>query len=80
MDLWNSLPQILKDYCGDANGLLVLAKNDMSFEKGRFLKVLPTLKQRQEIKQTTHPEILKLVSELSKTFDDGNLLSYDEKK
>ena len=78
-NIWESLPQILKDYCGSKDGLIDLSETDMSFEKGRFLRTLPTLKQRQQVKLTTNPDILKLVSELSKNMDSG-LISFDDTK
>lgn len=61
--IWESLPQILKDYCGSENGLINLSRlggDELSFEKGRFLKVLPTLKTRIEIKESINPNILAL--------------------
>lgn len=56
--LWEGLPQVLKDYCGNKNGLLRLTETDMSYEKGRFLKILPQILQRQEIRQTINSEVL----------------------
>lgn len=78
--LWDSLPQILKDYCGNKNGLIDLSRNDLSFEKGRFLKILPTLKQRQEIKQTINPAILELASGIVKEIESVGLLPLKDTK
>lgn len=79
--IWDDLPQILKEYCGDKNGLISLSKltlDELSFEKGRFLKAIPNLKVRQEVKQTISPSVLKLVSgtlkELSNNVDFVPLL------
>lgn len=63
--IWRELPPILKDYCGNESGLINLSKlssEELGFEKGRFLKTLPTLKVRLEVKQTVNPDILQLVS------------------
>ena len=49
--LWEEMPQILKDYCGNKTGLFELTQVDLEFEKSRFLKQIQTLRQRQEIKQ-----------------------------
>ncbi len=63
--IWDDLPQVLKEYCSNENGLINLSRltyDELSFEKGRFLKILPTLKTRLEIKQTINPDILQLAS------------------
>lgn len=73
--LWEDLLPELKDYCGNKNGLLSLTDTDLSFEKGRFLRTIPTLRERQRIKQTTDPRVLRLVSELSNKFE----ITYGEK-
>lgn len=78
--LWDELPQILKDYCGNKHGLIDLSNSDLSFEKGRFLKVLPTLKSRQEIKQTINPAILQLVSGMTKEIGSIDLLPLKDTK
>ena len=74
--IWQGLPQLLKEYCGNEGGLINLSKltcDELSFEKGRFLKMLPTLKARVEIKQTMPPDLLKLASgslkELGRSID-----------
>lgn len=63
--LWGATPQILKDYLGSENGLLAFARlspDDLAFEKGRFFKTLPTLKERQEIQQTISPNVQRLLA------------------
>lgn len=63
--IWAEMPQVLKDYCGNENGLISLTRlgnEELAFEKGRFLKMLPTLKTRAEVRRTVHPDILKLAS------------------
>lgn len=63
--IWEGLPQLLKDYCGDKSGLVSLSKltlEELTFEKGRFLKAITNLRTREEIKQTISPSILQLAS------------------
>lgn len=63
--IWQEMPQLLKDYCGNENGLIALTRlthEELAFEKGRFLKMLPTLKTRAEVRKAVHPDILKLAS------------------
>lgn len=65
--IYEGLPPILKAYVGGVSELVSLAKQEtLEYEKGRFLKALPTLKQRDEIKQTVHPNILRLAQETAK--------------
>ena len=78
--LWEELPQILKDYCGNKSGLVDIAQTDLEFEKNRFLKQLPTLKQRQEIKATINPEILKIASGVVKELGSAEPLKIDNKE
>ena len=78
--LWEEMPQILKDYCGNKSGLVDIAQTDLEFEKNRFLKQLPTLKQRQEIKATTNPEILKIASGIVKELVSEEPLKIDNKE
>ena len=78
--LWEEMPQILKDYCGNKSGLVDIAQTDLEFEKNRFLKQLPTLKQRQEIKATTNPEILKIASGIVKELGSEEPLKIDNKE
>lgn len=78
--LWEELPQILKDYCGNKSGLVDIAQTDLEFEKNRFLKQLPTLKQRQEIKATTNPEILKIASGIVKELGSEEPLKIENKE
>lgn len=70
--IWQKLPPILKEYCGNENGLINLSKlnnDELGFEKGRFLKILPTLKTRLEIRETVNPSILQLASEPNKQLE-----------
>jgi hypothetical protein len=65
--IYEGLPPILKAYVGGVSELVSLAKQEtLEYEKGRFLKALPTLKQRDEIQQTIHPNVLRLAQEAAK--------------
>lgn len=76
--IWQGLPQVLKEYCGDRNALIALSKytdDELSFEKGRFIKILPTLKRNIETRQTINPDVLQLASGAVKQLGGGvNLL------
>ena len=54
-NIWSGLPEVVKMYFGDKRELMRQAScyddEDISFEKGRFLKTIPTLRQRQEYKE-----------------------------
>lgn len=78
--IYDGLPPILKAYVGGVSELVSLAKQEtLEYEKGRFLKALPTLKQRDEIKQTIHPNVLRLAQETVKELQSGAglMLPYD---
>ena len=65
--IYEGLPPILKAYVGGVSELVSLSKQEtLEYEKGRFLKALPTLKQRDEIKRTIHPNVLMLAREAAK--------------
>lgn len=81
--IWAELPQILKDYCGNENGLINLSKMDqdeLAFEKGRFIKMLPTLKTRIEVKQTIDAGVLALASGTRENIDLLPLLDTKNEK
>ena len=82
-EIWEQLPQILKDYCGSENGLINLSRMDqdeLAFEKGRFIKMLPTLKTRIEVKQTIDAGVLALASGTPEKIDLLPLLDTENKK
>ena len=71
--IWDGLPPVLKSYCGNKGGLISLAdmdEDELAFEKGRFLKAVPTLKQRQEIRDTVEASVLALASEEKLQIED----------
>ena len=53
-DIWGSLPERLKQYIGSQSELKRMAQtysdDELKFEKTRFLKVMPTIKEREEAK------------------------------
>lgn len=62
-EIFNCLDPLLKEYIGNPETLKSISRLDtLDFEKARFLKVLPTIKQRQKIRNEINPNILKLVS------------------
>ena len=74
-DLFNSLPQILKDYLVSPSQLIALTEcEDLSYEKGRFLKAMPNLRSRQKIKRETPQEIFGMLDNCLKTIPDTKRL------
>ncbi len=51
-DVWNGLPERLQYYIGSKGEMMRMARDytddDLKYEKTRFLKMMPTLKKRQE--------------------------------
>ena len=51
-DVWNGLPDRLKSYIGSKGELMRVSRNytdeDLKFERTRFFKTMPTIKQRTE--------------------------------
>lgn len=81
--LWENLPQVLKNYCGNERGLIDLSrldKDELAFEKGRFIKILPTLKTRIEIQQTIDAGVLRLAGETLKELGSIDLLPLTDTK
>ena len=62
-DIFNSLDPALKDYCRDKRGLIELANytsEQTSYERGRFMRVMPTVRERLKTRQET-PENVRLL-------------------
>lgn len=72
--IWEELPQVLKDYCGNKSGLYSLTQTDLDYEKNRFVKLMPSIKQRLETRITTNPDILKLASGITKNINNNEML------
>lgn len=51
-NIWNGLPERLKQYIGSEGELMRMARNytdeELKFEKTRFLKTIPTIKEREK--------------------------------
>lgn len=65
--LYEGLDPILKEYVSDINGLVTLSKasnEELNYEKGRFLKTVPTLRKRAKTRATTSPMLLELISQV----------------
>lgn len=61
--LYESLPDKLKEYCGGYGGFVTLSQtDDLSYEKGRFLKMMPIIETRLRIKSTVSQELLDVCS------------------
>lgn len=55
-EIFNNLSPLLKEYVRNWQGLCSFStytEKELTFEKGRFLKMIPTLKQRERTKQDT---------------------------
>lgn len=66
-EIYDRLQPILKAYVGGVRELVNLARQEtLEYEKGRFVKALQTLKPREEIRQTVHPNVLRIAAETAK--------------
>ena len=66
--VYNFLNSKLKEYCGDIQGFMELAKiceEDLQYEKGRFLKQLPSITDRLKTRQQTPPQLASLIKDIS---------------
>lgn len=66
--IFNGLGGSLKEYCGGIRGFMELAKipeEDLQFEKGRFLKQLPIIKERIKAQQQMPPQLVNLIKGIS---------------
>jgi uncharacterized protein YhaN len=74
-EIFDELSPELKEYCRNADGLLEIAKietADLQFEKARFLKMIPTLKERAKTRQETSDKLAGLIQGLSGQFAIDN--------
>lgn len=73
-DIFERLSPELKAYCSNLSGLIALAElttDELNYEKGRFLRVMPTIKQRAKTKEETPAQLAVLIQGLSKQFALG---------
>lgn len=80
--IFEGLTDIIKEFIGDAEGLKALAGQDtLEYEKARFMRVMPTLKERARTRQSTSENLAGLIQGLSEqlAFDcDGTKLLQGE--
>ena len=66
--IFNELSPELKEYCRSQRGLIDLSEiptKDFQFEKARFLRVMPTIKERARVRQQTGESLAGLIQGLS---------------
>lgn len=71
-EIFNGLSPELKDYCRNSRGLIDIAQlseNDIQFEKARFLRIMPTLKERARTRRETPEQLAGIIQGLSSTLD-----------
>ena len=64
-EIFDELDPALKDYCRDQRGLIELSKytdEQTSYERGRFMRVMPTVRERLKTRQTM-PENIQMLLE-----------------
>lgn len=78
--LYNSLAPELKDFVGGVENLKSLALQDtLEFEKGRFIRTMPTIKQRTRTRSETPANLAGLIQGLSLAIEcDGTKLLQGE--
>lgn len=83
-DIFENLSPELKAYCSNLSGLIALAEytaEEINYEKGRFLRVMPTIKQRAKTRGETPAQLAVLIQGLSNHFalgcDNTKLLKGD---
>jgi hypothetical protein len=71
-EIFNGLSPELKEYCRNANGLIDLARSEgLEYEKGRFMRVIPQMKERARVRQSTPDGLAGLVQGLATQFTLG---------
>lgn len=67
-DIFERLSPELKAYCQNLSGLTVIAEytdEQLSYEKGRFLRIMPTIKERAKTRSETPANIAGLIQGLA---------------
>jgi hypothetical protein len=67
-DIFNGLSPELKEYCGNQRGLVNIAQipsNELQYEKGRFMRIIPTVKERARTRQATSDSLAGIIQGLS---------------
>ena len=78
-EIFDGLDPALKDYCRDQRGLVELARytdEQTSYERGRFMRVMPTVRERLKTRRET-PENIKMLlqgitEKMTLQIDGGN--------
>lgn len=67
-EIYNNLSPELKEYCGSERGLIEISKLDkeqLSYEKGRFIRVMPQLKARAKTRAQMGDNLTMLIQGMS---------------
>lgn len=67
-EIFDSLDPALKDYCRDQRGLVELARytdEQTSYERGRFMRLMPTVRERIKTRQETPENIRVMLQEIT---------------
>lgn len=76
-EIFNGLSPELKEYCRTQRGLIEIAgytAEELAYERGRFMRTIPQLKERQRVRQETPEELAGLIQGIA------GQLAIDEKK
>ena len=71
--IFDSLPPEVQRYCGNASGLIEIAKleeEQLEFEKARFVKVIGEYKKQTDLR-LNNPQLQSLIESTVKTLDRG---------
>lgn len=61
-EIFNGLSPELKEYCRNSGGLIDLARSEgLEYEKGRFMRTIPTLKERARTRRETGDHLAGLI-------------------
>ena len=76
VSLFNNLSPIVKEYVSSVNQLIELTfVESLEYEKGRFLKAVPALRERLRTKKMISPELLKVLSNYQKSSNENKQLT-----
>ena len=72
--IFENLSPELKVYCSNISGLYALAQyniEEIGYEKGRFMRLMPNIKQRVKTRAETNPQLAVLIQGLTSRFTLG---------
>ena len=67
-EIFNGLSPELKEYCRNTNGLIEIAEytdEQLSYERGRFMRVMPQIRERAKMRQQMPESVTGLLQRLS---------------